>query len=214
MTSRALNHIILIHIFCLSGLIALTGPQVAAATTVTLVPYGSSDIRYMTYSLDHASVSAEFPGIFQPEFDDSGWPVGTEPFGGGGLFWDFRGGFCGADAATSWGSPDLTIVTRIYIDLPPGYDNVTISMIHASAAYLMVNGRGWGSSEGCFECPRACGGSMTPYSSWFHAGRNLVVVMGQSHDVNWVHYLDVQVTADIPTIDVRDDSWGAIKSLF
>jgi hypothetical protein len=212
------SHVILwIAIFCLAGLVALPSPRIAVAATVTLVPYGSSGIRYMTYPHDYGWVVTEHPEVYQLGFDDSGWPVGTEPFGSSGPFWPDLWpdlGFCGVSTSTPWGSPDLTIVTRIYVDLPSGFNSVTITGIHACAFYLIVNGNGWGSCEGCFACPRACTCPLSPWSSWFHVGRNLFVVIGQSCYVDEVHYLDFEVTADVTPVGVLPSSWGAIKSLY
>lgn len=202
-----------LQIIIVSMILILLSTTIIKADTITLVPFGSSGIKYFCYAEDHSSVDSNYPEIFETEYDDSDWSTGVMPFGSSGEFWSFEGGYCETSVNTNWGYPDYTIVARIYFDLPAVFNNVTIGAIHPSGVYFKANGIGLGSNEGCFHCPPGCLATKNPGNQYFHPGTNVVVVMAQAKYTHWVHYLDIQISADIETTDTGENSWGVIKSI-
>ena len=194
-------------------LVALSAVSGSLAAETVLVPFGSTGVRYATFEAEGSDVVAAHPEILTRSFDDSSWAEGTAPFGSSGDFWDHHGGYCSPDVATPWADPDLTIVARVWFDLPAGFSDVVVSRRHCSSTGLFVNGQGWGSCQGCFDCPW-CSCTQSPYDSWFVEGANLIVLTYGAKFANWYHYMDFQVTADIPVSPVVEKTWGTIKSMY
>jgi len=195
----------------------LAGPS--PCEQVVLVPYGSSGIRYQTFEMGLGDVWNNMREVFEPGFDDSGWPVGSAPFGASG---EFHFGYCPETAATEWGNPDLTIVARVWIDLPEGFGDITTRGHTAEHIAFTANGLWQWEGGGCFYCPPSsappsgygCYNESTLFHDDLHTGLNLVAVLSQAKYADWVHYVDFQILGDFPVTPVSDRTWTTIKALY
>jgi hypothetical protein len=185
------------------GLVMLANSPIKAEW-VTLVPWGSSNLRYKTFS-----TYSEIPGeVFTLEFDDSGWDLGTAPFGKADTL-------CDVNIATP--IADAAIVIRFWLNLPeqnyiPGWNQVlSVYMRTVHNSYLYVNGGGIGSSGGNWSCPfREVALGIWDYN--LIVGANLIVMGGES-TAPW-NYFDFKIELDSSTVPTELSTWGRIKALY
>ncbi len=187
----------------------------AQAEWATFHPFGSSNIRY---SFDTGwPPPEEVNGL---GFDDSGWNVGTAPFGMDGWTYDGVSYYiCPELVATPWGGANQNIVIRFWVNLPAGFTDVQVRVRFVSSMRLTVNGSHWIFIGNVNACPyrEYLASDHNYFPGLFHPGLNLIAVSGREKQdqTTWNTYLDVEVSADVPhEVAVESQTWGAIKSLY
>jgi len=178
------------------------------ADTLTIWPFGTSGIRY------HICESPP-DSYWALDYDDSGWLVGTAPFGSNSPDSTCLVGPVG----THWVSTTRLLV-RVWVDIPAGATSV-ISVTHgARDAYISINGIPWASCGGTW-CPYwLCGHEFGPYVPW-HEGLNLWAVQAHDFDVTW-RYFDFELTCVVEGTAVNDtasrfrelSTWSTVKALY
>ncbi len=174
----------------------------AGAEETVLVPFGST-VRYATFAGGQGDVPEEVNGV---GYDDSGWALGTAPFG-----WSDEV-YCPLDAVTPW-PLGTTIVARVWVDLPPGSRDLRFQRRMISYSGISINGYGFGScSGGGSPCPWWLCDQTAPYE---YSGPTLIVVTQETYSWNatW-NYMDFQISADVPPTATDRGTWGTLKVLY
>jgi len=154
-----------------------------------VIPYGATDYKYQV-----VPVGAGL-GFEQPGFDDSAFALGDAAFG-------TPEGSCALnnprDVKTPWAS-GTDILVRQELELPEGASNVVVNVAIDNDVSVFVNGHDVSSGLQMHEmCPSRDSFTFAVPDSVLQVGPNLLAVRGR--DRGALAYLDVQVTADIPTI--------------
>jgi len=161
----------------------------ANAQPAIVIPYGATEYKYLVV------LHGEGLGFEQPDFDDWAFNPGDAGFG-------TPGGFCELnnpdDVKTLW---DLgtDILVRKEFDLPPGATDLVVSVAVDNDVHVFINGDDI--SDGIQpheECPTRDSFSFAVPDRLLRVGTNLLAVRGRDRGV--LSYLDIQVTAEIPTI--------------
>ena len=176
----------------------------ARGSGMTLVPFGSPH-RYTTLRCEAAYQPGCVPqDVYSTGYNDSAWPLGSAPFGQPDTL------CVTVPVVTGWDSPDQTIVTRTWINLPTGFSNVVVHTRVAGCCILFCpNGVFIGSNETGYQpCPWHA--SDMDVTSSCHAGANLILLVAGTY--GW-RYLDISVTADLPT-SIHNVSWGRLRTLY
>jgi hypothetical protein len=172
------------------GLTVVGSVRSAANTQPTIViPYGATDYKYEVVPVDAGL------GFEQPGFDDSAFALGDAAFG-------TPEGFCALnnplDVKTPWASR-TDILVRQEFELPQGATNVVVNVAIDNDVSVFVNGYDVSGGLQMHEmCPSRDSFTFAVPDSVLQVGPNLLAVRGR--DRGLFAYLDVQVTADIPTI--------------
>ncbi len=204
----------------LAGLLLICLPAgYLLAEVVVLVPFGSPNIRYAMFEGTSESVLADHPEFVSLDYDDSGWALGTAPFGAGGMTWSYDCcPYCPVDASTNWGDPYLTMIARVHVNAPPEYTYATIDTRFAWAGALFINGEGQATYQHGYwaGCQPAEDGDPPVWSKYFAAGpNNVATFVGTANAAGWMHYLDFEISVEIPgAVPVDDSTWGKIKTLY
>ena len=183
---------------------------VAQAAAEIIVPFGAEH-RYAFYAYQYAEIWDNVPyEVDEIDFDDSGWSLGSAPFGA-------ASSTCVFLPATPWELEDDIIVVRVKFFLPAGAGNAHINVWHSDDYNISVDGarRAW-VHQFQIDCP---------HSSHIHvyqldtsvAGNHVVVIYSRSNGP-WGgdephQYLDIEVRAPLPS-PVAEGRWGSIKALF
>jgi len=188
---------ILVSTTVILGLAVVGSVGTAANGQPTIVtPYGAPDYKYQVVAVD-AGV-----GFEQPGFDDSAFALGDAAFGtvegeGGCPLNNPR------DVKTPW-VPRTDILVRQEFELPQGATNVVVNVAIDNDVSVFVNGYDISSDDSSSGlqmhdgCASRDSFTFAAPDSILHVGPNLLAVRGR--DRGNATYLDVQVTADIPTI--------------
>lgn len=166
---------------------AKNSPVHALVNQTTIIPYLDTGYKYQVVPFGGGL------GFEQPGFDDSFFSLGNAAFG--------SGGGCPLDSTvkTLW-LLNTDILLRRSFNLPIGVTNVKISVAIDNDVQVFINGQG---VSGGFMLHEGC----ATRDSFIFAvsdnilnlgGSNLLAVRGR--DRGGISYLDVQVTADVPTV--------------
>jgi hypothetical protein len=181
------------------GLTVVGSVRTAAMTQPTIViPYGATDYKYQVVPVDAGL------GFEQPGFDDSDFALGDAAFGTpeGGCALNNPG-----DVKTPW-ALETDILVRQEFELPQGASNVVVNVAIDNDVSVFVNGYDVSGGLQMHEhCPSLDSFTFAVPSSVLRVGPNLLAVRGR--DRGFLAYLDVQVTADIPTTRLGRAKVGA-----
>jgi len=186
---------ILLSTTVILGLAVVGSVGTAANRQPTIVtPYGATDYKYQVVAVG-AGV-----GFEQPGFDDSAFALGDAAFGtldAGCPLNNPR------DVKTPW--PEGTdILVRQEFELPQGATNVVVNVAIDNDVSVFVNGYDISSDDNSGDLQRHEGCASRDSFTFaapdgiLHVGPNLLALRGRDRGI--ATYLDVQVTADIPTI--------------
>ena len=158
----------------------------ASGQPTIVIPYGATDYKYQVVPVGAG------PGFEQPGFDDSDFALGDAAFG-------TPGGWCALnnDVKTPWAS-GTDILVRQELGLPKGATNVVVNVAIDNDVSVFVNGYDISSGLQMHEsCPSRDSFTFAVPDGILQVGPNLLAVRGRDRGV--LAYLDLQVTADIPT---------------
>jgi hypothetical protein len=186
---------ILLSTTVILGLAVVGSVGTAANRQPTIVtPYGATDYKYQVVAVG-AGV-----GFEQPGFDDSAFALGDAAFG------TLDAG-CPLNNPTNVKTPwpeGTDILVRQEFELPQGATNVVVSVAIDNDVSVFVNGYDISSDDNSGDLQRHEGCASRDSFTFaapdgiLHVGPNLLALRGRDRGI--ATYLDVQVTADIPTI--------------
>jgi len=164
------------------GIAILALLLVGTAQAQVIIPYLDTGYKYKVVAFDEGA------GFEQPGFDDSGFSVGDASFGTRS---------CSLNAKTYW-SPNTDILLRKEFNLSSGATNLKVSVVIDNDIQVFINGHdisgGLQVREGCAVQDSFI---FNASDDILKTGDNLLAVRGR--DRGEINYVDVQVSADIPT---------------
>src|SRR5215475_13396236 len=186
---------ILLSTTVILGLAVVGSAGTAANIRPTIViPYGATGYMYQVVAHD-AGV-----GFEQPGFDDSAFALGDAGFGN---IWGGCPLNTPLDVKTTWVA-ETDILVRKEFELPQGATNVVVNVAIDNDVSVFVNGYDISSDDNSsgLQVREGCASrdsfTFAAPDGILQVGPNLLALRGR--DRGNATYLDVQVTADIPTI--------------
>jgi hypothetical protein len=200
---RTREHLILLPLV----LAALFLTSAAHAEGLVIVPYGS-EWRYAFFPFQGSIMESIPPDVETIGFDDSGWALGTAPFG-------LSDTSCIVDAITSWDPADYVLVIRKRFLVPneilpqPG----CVDARRHTDVWAALDDE-WGAWTGPCYCPWTEGGlaCYTYYPS--ETGEHVLVMASGGGECDH-RYLDGSTSLLLTTgAPQPEGSWGVLKALF